>query len=277
MPCVATLWLTRLHEHTQHCHIWKYMYETIGYYLSLHGNLRSCGAGTSPNRSTEQTPRASQSALRSSCCFECSFMTMAGVYIHNKKCPTTKPILDLLLPTTLARIHQNHLVPLGHLRKQKKPNDINLRNGARPNQAKVHTQKDESTNIKKTMAPTPLLPPTIPLRLQTHLAPKLHKLQNIAAFLQEIHDIPSELAKDEDFFLKVVLCSVLVQILMLPLLLGFLWALVIVGFAVYRRLVWERRERRRCEEAGGGGEPRPWPEAKGIILGLDASGRGVVD
>lgn len=113
--------------------------------------------------------------------------------------------------------------------------------------------------------------------IQTYLAPKLTKLDTLATFLYR--GLPDSLAMDEQdwIILEFAFWVTLYYLLMVLLFVGGLWALTRGGVAVYRKFWWERRELARCEEVGGGAKPRPWPGVRGIIFGVNASGRGVVD
>jgi hypothetical protein len=126
--------------------------------------------------------------------------------------------------------------------------------------------KDQSTD-EPNMAPVPL---------QTQLAPKLAKLQNILIVLQELDDLPNSLAiedEEDQILLGYALLATLYYLVLALLFVGCLWALVMLGFAIYRRFVRERRELKRVGKDGG--RLGVWPGVKGIILGVHASGGGL--
>jgi hypothetical protein len=151
----------------------------------------------------------------------------------------------------------------------KKPRTISIN----PNPQPPKTASDPETRPKDQSTDEPNM---APVPLQTQLAPKLAKLQNILTVLQELDDLPNSLAiedKEDQILLGYALLVTLYYLVLALLFVGCLWALAMLGFAVYRRFVRERRELKRVRKDGG--RLGVWPGVTGIILGVHVSGGGL--
>jgi hypothetical protein len=112
-----------------------------------------------------------------------------------------------------------------------------------------------------------------PIPLQTRLAPKIAKLQNIFTVLRILHDLPSELAEDEfgQLILEFARWVFIYYPVLLLLVLGCLWALVRGGIAVWRRWVVQDENGERA------GKDDERPGMKEVVSVAEASERTVME